>query len=305
MVRTSIDIGTNSVKLLIADVRGTDIFPLEEKSIQTRLGRGLYDTGRLCDQSMKDTLSAIQGFIEKSSIMGAESLRILATSAMREASNSEQFSQQIQELTGSPVEVISGQEEARLAYLGVQAQLRDPEAPVLVIDVGGGSTELILGIGPEVMNFVSLEMGSVRCYETFPISDPPTPHERAHAEQTIASQIGFLNSPGWMPGGKPVLTSISTGGTAAAMTCMAKKQSRLHRDDIDTMTLPMDTVSEINSQLWSVSLAARREIPGIPRKKADILIMGVLIHEVIFKLAGIQVCYPSTRGLRFGALLEV
>jgi exopolyphosphatase/guanosine-5'-triphosphate,3'-diphosphate pyrophosphatase len=304
MVRTSIDIGTNSVKLLIGDVRDGQITPLVEKSTQTRLGHGLYETGHLSLDSMARTLEAIAGFMRQSGAMGSRSVRVVATSAMREAANSREFADQIHQLTGVPVEVVSGQKEAELSYAGVTDQIRNPEEPVLVIDVGGGSTELILGVGNSVRQFASLEMGSVRCFEKITVDDPPVEADLARAREFISGCVGAVGPDRWIRECGPVRCSVSTGGTAAAMTCMLLGESRVDRQIIDTTTLGINDIVEIRRMLWSVNLARRKKIPGIPRKKADILIMGVLIHEIVYELFGVEVCYPSTKGLRFGVLLE-
>ncbi|MCD8533393.1 MAG: hypothetical protein LR011_00830 [Verrucomicrobia bacterium] len=304
MRKTVIDIGTNSVKLLVAEVEDGRVTPLAEESVQTRLGKGLYDSGQLAPDTMAHSLEIMRQYQQTSHALNSQSIRILATSAMRDASNSEEFASHIEQLTGVKVEVISGQDEASLAFLGVQEQIQDPSEPVLVIDVGGGSTEMILGAHHIVHQFCSLPLGSVRCYEMQKIADPPTTGNLDTSRQIILDQINQLNQAQWLIQGASPAMMISTGGTAAAMACMLKKASHLDRETIDNLRLTRQNISEIGQTLWSVDLATRRKIPGIPKKKADILIMGVLIHEVICEFFGVSVCLPSTKGLRYGAMLS-
>lgn len=308
MIRAAIDIGTNSVKLVIADVEGdknpsdADIVTLYEKSTQTRLGRGLYQSGEISKEAQLDTLDVLESFVEKSRIFDAKAVRIVATSAMREASNGHEFATRIQREIGIPVEIISGDREAEMSFLGVATQIRNHSRPVLLIDVGGGSTELVVGQNNKVTSFCSLQLGSVRCTEKLNVGDPPSKDDFKQAKQLIKDSLHA--SPGCLAALKsaPIKRAISTGGTAAAMVGMILKKNKLDRDEIDKMSLSLNDVSEVRRKIWCVSLSERREIPGIPAKKADILIMGVLIHEVVFKMFGVEVCQSSTRGVRYGAL---
>ena len=308
MIRAAIDIGTNSVKLLIADIIRNEsgerqLSVIYEKSVQTRLGRGLYQSKVINEQAKSDTLEVLKNFSDIISSFNCRSKRIIATSAMRDARNGESFANEISKALKSPVEIISGNEEANISYKGVTLKEYGSDAVSLLMDVGGGSTELVFGRGDKVISFTSLILGSVRCYESYPISDPPKKSDLTASKHKI---LETLDSDKECIRAKEKLAFdkvISTGGTAAAMACISRQTQDLDRDDIDSMEIPFKNIIDIRRQLWSMPLSSRCEIPGIPRKKSDILLMGVLIHEVVFEYFGAKVLCPSTKGLRYGALL--
>src|SRR5271169_6245091 len=175
--RAVIDVGTNSIKLLVADVDGRDVKPVWEESSQTRLGRGFYQTRRLQPEPIARTAEAVWEFAEIAREKNAASIRVIATSAARDAVNPTDLTTSIERASGLKTEIISGAREAEWAFQGVATDLELAKTPLLLLDVGGGSTEFILGHGAKKSFAHSFPLGTVRLMEKFPFSDPPTKAE--------------------------------------------------------------------------------------------------------------------------------
>ena len=175
--RAVIDVGTNSVKLLVANVTGSGVEPLLEKSEQTRLGQGFYESHRLNPALIEHTARVVAEFTNLARTWKPVAIRAVATSAARDAINQGDLIQAIHRASGLMIEVLTGEQEADWVYRGV---LSDPDLaphPVLILDVGGGSTEFVLGNGPRQLFRQSYGIGSVRLLEQFNLGDPPTPSE--------------------------------------------------------------------------------------------------------------------------------
>ncbi|HVD37580.1 MAG TPA: Ppx/GppA family phosphatase, partial [Solirubrobacterales bacterium] len=170
-----IDVGTNSTRLLVADVDG-GVAPLERRSTVTRLGRGVDLSGRLASEAIEDVCAAIHGYVGILEERGAETVEVIATSAVRDAENGSAFVAELRERFALSARVLDGEEEARLTYLGATSEAL-PSEPTLVVDIGGGSTELIVGRGSETSFHDSLQAGVVRHSERCINSDPPTAGE--------------------------------------------------------------------------------------------------------------------------------
>src|SRR5208282_999402 len=172
--RAVIDVGTNSVKLLVADVAGREVRPVHEESRQTRLGRGFYETHRLQPEPVARTAEAVWEFAGIAREKSAASIRVIATSAARDAVNPTDLTTSIERASGLKTEIITGAREAEWAFQGVATDLELAKTPLLLLDVGGGSTEFILGHGANKSFAHSFPLGTVRLLEKFPHSDPPT-----------------------------------------------------------------------------------------------------------------------------------
>ena len=183
--RAVIDVGTNSVKLLVADVAGREVRPVSEQSKQTRLGHGFYETHRLRPEAIAATASALADFAAAARAARAVSIRVFATSAAREAVNREELTTAIERASGLKVEIISGDQEADWGFQGVTTDPDLAQTPLLLMDVGGGSAQFILGQDGRKLARHSFPLGSVRLLETIPCSDPPTPAELAACRQWL------------------------------------------------------------------------------------------------------------------------
>ncbi|MFA6544391.1 MAG: hypothetical protein WCS99_08185 [Limisphaerales bacterium] len=304
--RAVIDIGTNSVKLLVADVTADAVEPVWEGSVQTRLGRGFYDDHRLRPDAIADTARAAAGFVQTAREQGAAALRIIATSAARDAVNAAELLKAVHAATGREVEVISGEQEADWAFQGVltDASLRDQ--PALILDVGGGSTEFILGDAGRMLFRDSFKLGTVRLLEARRLSDPPTAAELA---ATRAELRGFLDrqvlpklAPHLNALRNESITLVGTGGTTSILARLELQLPDYDRAQIDGTRFGAERMRWHVERLWSLPLSARRELPGLPANRADVILFGVVIYEAVMTGLRIATLRVSTRGLRFAAV---
>jgi exopolyphosphatase/guanosine-5'-triphosphate,3'-diphosphate pyrophosphatase len=305
--RAVIDVGTNSVKLLVADVRGGVVTPVHEESSQTRLGRGLYQTQRLQPEPIARTAEAVRKFAALARERNAATLRVIATSAAREALNRNELVSAIARAAGLNVEIISGEQEADWAFRGVATDAALARRPLLLLDVGGGSTQLILGRNG-VKHFVgSFPLGAVRLMEQFPPGDPPSTVQfkkcRDWLEQFLRGEIRPQLEPALKQESGP-LCLVGTGGTATILARMELKLDRYDRERIERTVLRLSRVSAWRRQLWKLPLEKRREIPGLPKNRADVILTGVLIYETMMREFGFEQLRVSTRGLRFAVVSE-
>jgi len=297
MRRGVIDIGTNSVKLLVADCHGSAVQPVNETSRQTRLGRGLYESGQLQPEPIADTAEAVRDYLRLAKREGAVETGIIATSAMREADNA----RELIDALGQVVAVLSGDDEARLAYAGVTTNPRLAKRDLLVIDVGGGSTEFTRGSAGGVDRHMSIPLGSVRLLEGNPVGDPPAAGQLERARKTIDEQLR-QSLPGSDWNGAVECELIGTGGVATIFAMMELGIDQFDRDRIEQAILPRQLATGWCERLWSLPLGQRREITGLPANRADVALFGSLIYERVMNHLGHGQLQASTRGIRFGAL---
>jgi len=307
--RAVIDVGTNSVKLLIADVAGRIVRPVQEESRQTRLGKGFYETHILQPAAIAHTAEAVAEFARAAKAGCATSIRVLATSAARDAVNPRDLLYAIERAAGLKTEIITGASEAALAFRGVTTDAELATTPLLLLDVGGGSTEFILGHGNEKTFAHSFPLGTVRLMEKFPHSDPPTAGELAASRDWLAeflrNQVRPLLEPALAHERKlSAVRLVGTGGTTSILARVENQLDRFDRDIIERTVLSLARVAEWREKLWQLPLAARKEIPGLPKLRADVILTGVLIYEAIMEHLGFAELRISTRGLRFAALMD-
>jgi exopolyphosphatase/guanosine-5'-triphosphate,3'-diphosphate pyrophosphatase len=305
--RAVIDIGTNSVKLLVADVDSAFVVPILEESEQTRLGKGFYETQILQPDVVADTARAVAQFAGIARASNAVSLRVIATSAARDAQNQAEFLEAIKRASGLEVDIISGQVEADLVYQGVRS---DPELAgrrLLILDVGGGSSEFMIGQGefPEFSR--SFALGSVRLLEMMRPSDPPTSAElercRGYLRKFFAEQIRQPLAVA-LADGRERTTLVGTGGAATILARMEFALDKYQRQEIEGACIPIESIHNWMKKLWSMPLAERRRITGLPKKRADVILMGMAIYEAVLEEFGFAEFRASTRGLRFAAVMQ-
>jgi exopolyphosphatase/guanosine-5'-triphosphate,3'-diphosphate pyrophosphatase len=311
--RAVIDVGTNSIKLLVADVAGHDVRPLVEESKQTRLGKGFYETHRLLPEAIAATAQAVARFAGVAREWKAASIRVVATSAARDAVNPEALTSAIAEASGLKVEIISGDQEAEWAFRGVTTDPRLASAPILLLDAGGGSTEFILGQGEKTHFRASFSLGTVRLMETLPHGDPPSPAELASCRKWLKSFLEREVRPALEPALKREkrqsesnsdVMLVGTGGTVSILARMEKQLDDYDREKIEATTLSIARVEWHVERLWSLPLEQRKEIPGLPKRRADVILTGALIYEAIMKAFSLGELHVSTRGLRFAAVMQ-
>ena len=311
--RAVIDIGTNSVKLLVAEVADQEVRPLCEDSKQTRLGEGFYRTHRLQREPVARTAEAVAQFARIARHRRAETIRVIATSAARDARNPELLLTAVQRATRLEVEIISGEQEADGAFQGVVTDGRLRTHPLLLLDVGGGSTEFILGHGEHKHFRHSFPLGTVRLLERFPVSDPPRRSELAAARRWLRAflqghvhpKLGpELRREARLDPKRGFVQLVGTGGTASILARMQAKLAGFERDRIERVRLSRSRVGIHAKKLWGRPLAERQKIIGLPPKRADVILTGVLIYEAVMKEFGFETLRVSTRGLRFAALMD-
>lgn len=308
-VRAVIDIGTNSVKLLVGRVSANrTVEPLFERGQQTRLGEGFFDTRHLQPAAIARTVEAIGEFVTVAERFAPTRVRMLATAAAREAVNATALLEAIRAAVGRTVEVISGVTEADLAFAGVATDPRHSDRPLLVTDVGGGSTEFILGAHGTRHFGRSFPLGAVRVFETLHPPENPTPADqdrarawvrdflRRHVADPLREQRAALRL--------DTLSWVGVGGSVAILARIALGLAEYDRDRIESAVLRAGDLTAMADQLWGLPLAERKKVLGLPPERADIILTGVTIYEGILRELALPELRVSTRGLRFAALLE-
>ena len=307
--RAVIDVGTNSIKLLVADVAGPEVQPVWEGSIQTRLGQGFYETQRLQPGPIAQTAEAVAVYAETALRHDATALRVIATSAARDAVNPEDLLKAIKASSGLPVDIISGEQEAEWAFRGVTTDPSYARRPLLLLDVGGGSTEFILGQGGQKHFAQSFPLGTVRLLEKIPHSDPPTAHELAECRAWLKDFLQVTVRPQLEPALKRetkagTVELVGTGGTTGILARMEGQLESFDREQIEQTRLSQERVQWHVNHLWCLPLAQRQQIIGLPKKRADVILTGVVIYEAVMAEFGFNELRVSTRGLRYAALMD-
>ncbi len=296
----AIDIGTNTVKLLIADVTATTITPILQQSRQTRLGRGLSATGRLSDASVDATLSVLADY--QRLCQEHETLHIVAsaTSAARDAENGAEFTDKIQQLCGWRPEVITGQEEASLIYAGIADPPLGDTGSCTLLDVGGGSTETIVVTGGKVRFQQSYNVGSVHLFEKAELTDPLCQEQLARVNHQLQSAYHSLGAD--LNGQRDPTNDrlILAGGGAVAAIMVLRGLEKFDAQAIESEPIRLDEASTLRQRLWTSTLAHRLTWTGMPQDRADILPIGVAIAVHLMEALSAQQLWVSTRGLRFG-----
>jgi exopolyphosphatase / guanosine-5'-triphosphate,3'-diphosphate pyrophosphatase len=305
--RAVIDVGTNSIKLLVADVRGRDVQPVHEESKQTRLGKGFYESNRLQPEAIARTAEAVWEFAEIARDKNAASIRVIATSAARDAVNPTDLTSAIERASGLKTEIISGAREAELAFQGVATDAELATHPLLILDVGGGSTEFILGHGTKKSFAHSFPLGTVRLMEKFPHSDPPTRGEFTKCRDWLENFLRGEVRPQLAPALKNEtgeIRLVGTGGTTGILARIEKKLDRFDREKIEATQLNLEQLKSHRKNLWKLPLERRKEIPGLPKLRADVILTGVIIYEAVMEEFSFNQLRVSTRGLRFAAVMD-
>jgi exopolyphosphatase / guanosine-5'-triphosphate,3'-diphosphate pyrophosphatase len=295
-----VDIGTNSTRLLIADVEGDRVTAeLERESTVTRLGAGVDSDGRLNDEAMQrvyDTLERYRALIDE---RGADRAVAVLTSAVRDAANGAEFARTVEDQYGITPHVLSGDEEARLTFLGATGD-RDPAdtTPTLVIDIGGGSTEYVIGTGAHVDFHVSNQVGVVRQTERHIHNDPPTDAE-LEALADDARAILATGAPEEHRAG--VGHAIAVAGTATSLAAIAQRLDPYDPEKVHGYMLSADECGRILAQLSAMPLAQRRQVPGLHPDRAPTIIAGVIILRETMTLFGLDRVETSEHDILRGA----
>ena len=294
------DIGTNSTRLLVAEVDGGTLTELDLRTTVTRLGEGLEASGRLSDAAMARVSEALADYREALDGLGAERVVAVATSAMRDAANGPEFRDEIERRFGIDARTISGDEEARLTFLGATAG-RDPGAATLVIDIGGGSTEFVVGhAGGDPEFHVSTRMGSVRHTERHLHSDPPTAAELAALAED-ARAIVEADVPADVRAG--VDAGIAVAGTATSLAAIDQELDPYDPERVHGYRLGVASCERLLARLAGLTVAQRREVPGLHPDRAPTIVAGAGILLESMRACGLDGIEVSENDILHGAAL--
>lgn len=270
-----IDIGTNSIRLLIAEVENGVLLSRKKKLKMTRLGHGVSESKMLDPHRMIDSLNAVDVFHHEAITDGAEDVFIYATSAVRDAYNGIDFRQMVFNKTEIEFDIISGNQEAKLGFYGAKSGC-NVRGNHLVIDIGGGSTEYIYGSDQGMVDAISIDIGGVRLLGNYVHSDPVSEEDLSAVRERILSQLKTVKI---LFGEYPVSDMVGIGGTVTAFSSIFQKLENYSPERIHGSVITLDQVMKINRDLQSRTLEQRRQIVGLEASRADIIVCGGLILE--------------------------
>ncbi len=288
----AIDVGTNSVLLTVVD---GELRPVVERATITRLGQDVDRTRALSPAAAERTLACLAEYAEVCRAEGVTELSAVGTSALRDAAGADVFTREAERVLGVPLGVISGDDEAQLTFEGALSGLSCP-GRVLVFDVGGGSTELIVGRGEDVERAVSLDVGSVRLFERHLASDPPTEAELARVREDVRRALSSQPPPG------PLDAVVGVAGTVTTLLAIELELDRYDAGRVHGETLKRATVRALARRLAELPLARRRRLPGLEPGRADVIVVGALLVEELLEFSCKSELIVSDRGVRWGLL---
>jgi len=294
-----IDCGTNSTRLLVVDADGRI---LERLMRITRLGQGVDHTGRLGEEAMRRTIDVLVEFKAVMGHHGVTRARATATSAARDADNAGEFAGRVTQVLSVEPEVLPGEDEGRFAYLGATAGLDPAAGPYLVIDVGGGSTELVGGVGPG-LDVVSLDIGCVRVTERFFDHDPPLAVELGAARSQVRRLVSRAVQA--QPGLDGATQLIGVAGTVAALVRLEQGLLEYDRERIHHARLTLAAVERLIGELGALPLKRRLEWPGLEPERADVIIGGAVVLAEAMLTLGFEVLTASESDLLDGIAADL
>jgi exopolyphosphatase/guanosine-5'-triphosphate,3'-diphosphate pyrophosphatase len=299
----AIDIGSNSIRMEAAEVvAGMPPRILASDREVTRLGESVFRTGAVSEEALKATctvLARMAGLYRKLDVVG---VRAVATSAIRDTRNQREFLARASEAAGSAVEIISGREEARLIHLGVQSSWPQPDKRVLIIDIGGGSAEIIAADRGRLLEAYSKPLGAVRLRESFLKDDPPGGRQLHQMKEYIQAKLDTalrrLGHAGWD-------RVIATSATASAVASAIARTPRSRRDAIDRLRVTTAQVRKLYARISELGLVARRRVTGIGPRRAEIIVPGVAVLLEFLEEFHLPAFYYSRAGVRDGIIADL
>jgi exopolyphosphatase/guanosine-5'-triphosphate,3'-diphosphate pyrophosphatase len=296
----AIDIGSNSIRLLVAEVHagGLRLVPIARAGEPCRLGRGLGETG-LIDLKTADRAAALAtSFADRARGLGASRIVVAATAAMRNAKNGNEIAALIEARCGHPVRVLTGDDEARLMYQavigGLGRSVRDSSC--MVFDLGGGSTEVVSGVGDRPGRWTSLRFGAVSLTEKHLRSNPPAPEEIAALEADVGETI--MHDCAYMPDRAPVLAGV--GGTVTVLAMLDRRLKSYDPARLEGWGIPAERLAALTARICATTQEERRAWPAMGEGRADIVVAGVLVVAALARRFPSPVLVCSTQGLRYG-----
>jgi exopolyphosphatase/guanosine-5'-triphosphate,3'-diphosphate pyrophosphatase len=294
-----IDIGSNSTRLLVADVGDGRVTPVERRSTVTRLGRGVDLSGQLAAEAIEAACAAVDPYIATVEELGAEKVDAIATSAVRDATNGGAFVAELRERFALSARVLDGEEEARLTYIGATSETA-PTVPTLVIDIGGGSTEMVVGEGRHIDWHVSLQAGVVRHTERHFVHNPPTPVE---LESLAADLRGLIEA---ARAGAPVAEAgIAVAGTPTSLAAIELELEPYDPRQVHGHVLELRSIQRMLSQLASAPLDQRTQIRGLHADRAPTIVAGVVTLVEAMRAFDLERITVSEHDILYGAAIAL
>lgn len=296
----AIDVGTNSTRLLVAEEQGDGFRSVERKMTITRLGQGVNERRILAPEALERTLRTIAEYAATCGELGVEKLRVTGTSAVRDARNREEFFEGVRKLTGSEAELLSGEDEARATFLGALADLPEQDA-VLVVDIGGGSTELIVGRAvPDKL--VSLDVGCVRMFEKYLHTDPPEAEELERLRAGVDAELTVAKAALDVPPGARLI------GVAGTVTQLAALKTGLPVYDPDVthhFVLSHGDVRMLAKRLNSLTYVQRKDVRGLEPGRADVIVAGAQILLAVMETFDAPEVLVSEKDILDGLVIQL
>lgn len=298
-----IDVGTNTILLLIAETRDDGSFSvLEDRAEITRLGEGVDRRRLLGLPGQERSLHALQGYARRCAEMGVEEIVVVGTSALRDARNRAEFQSGLKQETGLDLRVLSGEEEAFYSYLAVEKGLGLDAGEILVVDVGGGSTELIWGRRGGLDRWASIDMGSVRLTERALPSDPVRQEEYAEAVAIVDRELELLGRDWGNSTRFDAMVGIA--GTFTTLAAVARRLERYSHREVHGVHLSRVEVAAQIELFKSRTIAGRKKIPGLEPGRADVILAGAVLVQRIMAQFSMEEAVVSDQGIRYGLLYE-
>jgi exopolyphosphatase/guanosine-5'-triphosphate,3'-diphosphate pyrophosphatase len=295
-----VDIGTNSTRLLIGDVEETGVVEVERRTTVTNMGRGVDHSGLICLDAVDDVCTVIADYKARYEEMGAERVSAIATSAVRDAVNGDAFIAELRERFGLDARLLTGKEEATLTYLGATSH-RPGGDSTLVFDIGGGSTELIVGSGRKVGFHTSLQAGTIRQSERHLTRDPPDPHELENLAADIRNQIDrAIAAQAQM---KPS-RAIAVAGTPTSLAAIDQALEPYDPGRVHGYRLGLKRIQRMLSRLSSLPLAERLRVPGLHPGRAPTIVAGTVILVQVMRAFNVKEVEVSELDILHGTALS-
>ena len=298
----ALDLGSNSFHALVADVgRRRELSVVEKAKRMPRIGEAIFRTGEISGDARKNALEALAEIVPVIERNEPDAVLAVATSAVRDARNGRAFVEEIRARFNLDVRIISGDEEGRLSYAGARGRLGNDLGRVTLLDLGGGSLELVVGEGDQVLQTRSAPIGVLRALTESPLSDPATPRELRALEHWARRHVSaFLEPVRCFASGEVVLCA----GTARALRSVARGLGRTPASGENSERLGRDTLRFIINHLAPLSLAGRRDVPGLDPGRLDLIVHGAVILDAVLALLGVDDARVCRAALREGLILE-
>jgi exopolyphosphatase/guanosine-5'-triphosphate,3'-diphosphate pyrophosphatase len=297
----SVDLGTNSTRVLVGRPTGAGLEILDRRNTITRLGQDVGASGRLAPEAVERTLDCLRGYREVLDRHGVERVRVAATSASRDAANRDEFFGAVEALIGTRPELLSGDEEGRLSFRGATGELDPASGPFLVVDIGGGSTEFIVGTD-RVEGVMSVDIGCVRLTEKFLDHDPPQPEELSAC---ISLTDAYLDDVVREIPAAEARTMVGLAGTVTTVAAVEIGLETYDRDRIHHFHLTREAAEDVFRTLATESRADRVHNPGLEEARADVIVGGCCVLVALFRHLGFDEMIVSEADILDGLALSL